>query len=93
MTSQRKQVEQVLSFTLILNLLVAVGKIVVGLMSGALAITADGVHSLTDGAGNIAGLVAIRIADRPPDDNHPYGHRKFETLSALLIGGLLLLTA
>jgi cation diffusion facilitator family transporter len=93
MTSQRKQVEQVLSFTLILNLLVAIGKIVVGMMSGALAITADGVHSLTDSAGNVAGLVAIRFAERPPDDDHPYGHRKFETLSALLIGGLLLLTA
>lgn len=93
MPSQRKQVERVLSITLILNLLVAVGKITVGLMSGALAITADGVHSLTDSAGNVVGLVAIRIADRPPDDDHPYGHRKFETLSALLIGGLLLLTA
>ena len=93
MASKRKQVEQVLSFTLLLNLLVAIGKIIVGMMSGALAITADGVHSLTDSAGNVAGLVAIRIADRPPDDDHPYGHRKFETLSALLIGGLLLLTA
>lgn len=92
MASQRKQVEQVLSITLILNLLVAIGKIAVGLMSGALAITADGVHSLTDSAGNVAGLIAIRIADRPPDDDHPYGHRKFETVSALLIGGLLLLT-
>jgi len=93
MQSKRQQVERVLGITLILNLGVAVGKIAVGLMSGALAITADGVHSLTDSAGNIAGLVAVRIADRPPDDDHPYGHSKFETLSALLIGGLLLLTA
>lgn len=93
MQSNRQQVEQVLGITLILNLIVAIGKIGVGLVSGALAITADGVHSLTDSAGNIAGLIAIRIADRPPDDDHPYGHRKFETLSALLIGGLLLLTA
>lgn len=92
MQSTRKQVEQVLGITLMLNLLVAVGKIVIGLLSGALAITADGVHSLTDSAGNVVGLIAIRIADRPPDDDHPYGHGKFETLSALLIGGLLLLT-
>jgi len=93
MQTQRQQVEHVLGITLILNLAVAIGKIAVGLMSGALAITADGVHSLTDSAGNVAGLVAVRIADRPPDDDHPYGHSKFETLSALLIGGLLLLTA
>ena len=93
MQSTRKQVEQVLGITLILNLLVAVGKILIGIASGALAITADGIHSLTDSAGNVVGLIAIRIADRPPDDDHPYGHGKFETLSALLIGGLLLLTA
>ena len=92
MVSSRKQVERVLGITLFFNLLVAIGKIIVGLISGALAITADGVHSLTDSAGNVAGLIAVRIADRPPDDDHPYGHRKFETLSALLIGGLLLLT-
>ncbi len=93
MKTQRQQVEQVLGITLVLNLIVAIGKIIVGLISGALAITADGVHSLTDSAGNVAGLVAVRLADRPPDDDHPYGHSKFETISALLIGGLLLLTA
>lgn len=93
MSAQRRQVQQVLSLTLILNLSVAISKIIIGMISGALAITADGFHSLTDSAGNIAGLIAIRFADRPPDDDHPYGHRKFETLAALLIGGLLLLTA
>lgn len=90
--SSRKQVQRVLGITLVLNLTVAIGKIIVGLGTGALAITADGFHSLTDSAGNVAGLVAIRIADRPPDEDHPYGHRKFETVAALLIGGLLLLT-
>lgn len=89
----RQQVRRVLLITLVLNLLVAVGKIVLGLASGALAITADGLHSVTDAAGNVAGLVANHYAARPPDDDHPYGHRRFETMAALLIGGLLLLTA
>lgn len=89
----QQQVQQVLLTTLGLNLLVALGKIILGLTTGALAITADGFHSLTDGAGNIAGLIGIHYAARPADDNHPYGHQRFETLAALLIGGLLLLTA
>jgi cation diffusion facilitator family transporter len=93
LTDTRQQVRQVLLTTLILNFVVAVGKIGVGLFSGALAITADGFHSLIDGLSNVAALIANRIADQPPDDDHPYGHRRFETLAALLIGGLLLVTA
>jgi cation diffusion facilitator family transporter len=76
-----------------LNFLVSMGKIIIGLATGVLAITADGFHSLIDGLANIAGLVAIRVADKPADANHPYGHRRYETLAALLIGALLLLTA
>lgn len=89
----RRQVRRVLIITLLLNLLVAIAKIILGIITGALAISADGFHSLTDGAGNIAGLVANSIAGQPADDDHPYGHRRFETLAALLIAALLLLTA
>lgn len=86
-------VQQVFLVTLLLNLGVAAGKIAIGLMSGALAITADGFHSLVDALGNVVGLVALRFAALPPDDDHPYGHRRFETLAALMIGTFLLLTA
>jgi cation diffusion facilitator family transporter len=88
-----KQVRRVLTITLILNLLVATGKIMVGLMSGALSITADGFHSLMDGASNVVAIVASTIAGRPPDDDHPYGHGRYELLAALMIGGVLLLVA
>lgn len=91
--NRNQQVRRVLLITLFLNVLVAIGKIVLGIASGSLAVLADGFHSLTDSAGNVAGLVATSIAARPPDEDHPYGHRRFETLAALLIGGLLLLTA
>lgn len=93
MSDTRREVRRVLVITLLLNLFVAAAKIILGLMTGALAIMADGFHSLTDGAGNIVGLVANIIAGRPADDNHPYGHRRFETLAALVIAALLLLTA
>ncbi len=87
------EVKKVLVQVLGLNLLVATGKIVVGLSVSSLAILADGFHSLTDAASNIVGLVGISVAARPPDEDHPYGHRKFETLSALFIGGMLALVA
>jgi cation diffusion facilitator family transporter len=89
----QQQVERVFLITLVLNLLVAVGKIFVGIGSGALSITADGFHSLTDGSSNVLALIANRIAHRPADEDHPYGHQRFETLGALAIGTLLLLTA
>jgi cation diffusion facilitator family transporter len=78
---------------LILDLGVATGKIIIGLATGALAITADGLHSIIDSSGNVVGLIATRMADRPPDDDHPYGHGRYETLAALVIGALLLVTA
>lgn len=87
----RLQVRRVLAITLALNVMVAAGKIIVGAVTGALAISADGVHSLIDGASNVMALLANRAASKPPDDQHPYGHRRFETVAAFGIGALLLL--
>lgn len=70
---------------LLLNLLVALAKLVYGAYSGAVSILSDGFHSLTDTASNVTGLVGVRVAARPPDDTHPYGHRKFETLASVAI--------
>ena len=50
---------------------------------------ADGFHSLFDGASNVIGLVGMWFASRPADDEHPYGHAKFETFAAALIGVML----
>jgi cation diffusion facilitator family transporter len=54
---------------------------------------ADGVHSMLDATSNVIGLVGNAVASQPPDAEHPYGHRRFETLASLIIGGVLLLTA
>lgn len=78
---------------LFLNVGVALAKLIVGWLTSSISMVADGFHSLTDGASNVVGLIAMSIARRPPDEDHPYGHRKFETLAALIIGGLLALTA
>ncbi len=87
-----KRVRFVLAVVLVLNLAVAVAKIVVGFATGSLAITADGFHSLLDGAANVVALVGLAVAARPPDPNHPYGHQHYETLTSLAIAGLMLIT-
>lgn len=79
-----------LGLTLLLNVLVSAGKIVVGKLSGSLSMVADGYHSLTDGLNNVVGLVVATFAYRPPDAGHPYGHRKFETAATGFIGLALL---
>jgi len=88
-----QQIQQVLRRILVLNILVAVTKLTLGFSTGAISIIADGFHSLIDGVANIIAIVAQWIAAQPPDEDHPYGHRRFETLATLIIGGLMLLVA
>ena len=84
-------VTRVLALVLLLNLGVAIAKIAFGYASGAISILSDGFHSLTDAASNVAGLVGVRAARQPPDQDHPYGHRKYETVAAAAVTVFLLL--
>ena len=78
-------VSRVLLRVFALNLAVAISKISFGYLTGAVSILSDGFHSLTDSASNVVALVGIYVARRPPDANHPYGHRKYETIAAAAI--------
>lgn len=89
---RRRQITRVLVITLLLNVLVALGKLAYGYASGTISVMADGFHSLMDGTSNVIGLVAIRFAYDPPDQEHRYGHRKAEILAALMIAVLLAIT-
>lgn len=90
--SRLREVRFVLWTVLALNLLVALAKLGYGALTGSLGMQADGFHSLFDGASNVIGLVGLWFAAGPPDVHHPYGHKKFETLAAAGIGGMLLTT-
>ena len=85
-------IQRVLFVTFLLNVLATVAKLGVGLWTGALSLVADGLDTLFDGLSNIIGLIAVRISSQPPDEEHPYGHRKFETLAALFIAAALFVT-
>lgn len=71
--------------------MVAGAKLVFGYATGAISMISDGFHSLTDSVSNVMGLTASRAAQKPPDADHPYGHRKYETLAAAGIFVMLLL--
>lgn len=92
MNEKMKQVKRVLWLVLFLNVIVSVGKIGLGLFTKSNSILADGFHSVADSTSNIIGLVGIAVAMTPVDRDHPYGHKKFETMAALGIAGLLGLT-
>jgi len=77
------EVVRVLYRVLWINLAVAIAKITLGYATGAISILSDGFHSLTDSASNVVALVGVSAARRPPDRDHPYGHRKYETMASL----------
>jgi cation diffusion facilitator family transporter len=81
-----------LSWILVANLLVAGLKLLFGYLAGSVSMLADGLHSVLDSGSNVVGLAAIRIARKGPDAEHPYGHRKFESIAALAIAGFLFAT-
>ncbi|KPK98916.1 MAG: cation transporter [Omnitrophica WOR_2 bacterium SM23_72] len=87
------RIRWILVFVLLLNWLVALAKILYGLFTRCQSMTADGFHSLSDGASNIIGIIGIHFACQPKDKEHPYGHKKYETFFSLGIAALLFLLA
>jgi len=86
-----RKIRRILMYVLILNWGVAVAKLFYGWLTRSASMTADGFHSFSDGASNLIGLFGIWAASRPVDKSHPYGHKKFETLTSVIISGLLFL--
>ncbi len=86
-----RKIRWVLIYVLLLNWGVAAAKLFYGWLTRSASMTADGFHSFSDGSSNIIGLIGIWIASRPIDETHPYGHKKYETLTSVGISILLFL--
>lgn len=84
-----RKIKKVLWIIMFANIGVAVAKIIMGTIINSSSMTADGFHSITDGSSNVIGLIGIGIAAKPIDEDHPYGHRKYETLTGLFIVAML----
>ena len=75
------------------NISMTLLKLLLGLLSGSLAVLADAMHSATDGFSSLLGLVTNGLSDPEPDRDHPYGHHKYEAVGALAIAAFILFTA
>ena len=74
---------------IICNILLCAMKLVVGTVSGSVSITADALNNLSDATSALVTLVGFRLAERPADDDHPYGHARYEYLSGLAVAALI----
>lgn len=87
------KIRKILIIVLALNWVVALAKIFYGVFTRCESMTADGFHSLSDGASNIIGLIGIHFSCQPKDSDHPYGHKKYETFFSLGIAIMLFVVA
>ena len=72
------------------NALLAAGKLLIGSLTGSVAVTADAINNLSDAAGSVVSLVSMRLAQKPVDKEHPFGHGRMEYLGALAVGVMIL---
>ena len=84
-----RQVRRVIVIEGLANVAVLALKLVVGVSTGSLAVFGDALHSLSDVANNAVAWFVVGISSQPPDRDHPYGHRKFETLAVFVLATLL----
>ena len=91
--SRDSKVQRILLIEGSVNLLVFVAKLIVGLTTGSLAILGDAIHSMTDVINNVIAWSVVRLSHAPADREHPYGHRKFETLAVFFLASLLVVLA
>jgi len=75
---------------IIANGLLFLGKLLLGVLSGSVSVTADALNNLSDAASSLVTLWGFRLAGRPADEDHPYGHARYEYLSGLLVAALIL---
>lgn len=84
--------EKIAAISMLANVILAGGKIVVGLISHSVAVLAEGIHSFMDIFSSAIGYLGIKISKKPADQKHPYGHYKFEVLAGAIITLILLAT-
>lgn len=78
---------------IVLNTLLAGGKIAVGALSGAISVLADGLNNLTDCGSNVVSVIGFKMSEKPADKEHPFGHRRAESVASLLIAVIILVVA
>lgn len=84
-----RQGKRIAYLNAVMNVILALGKGLIGVVGHSDALIADAVHSAADLIGSFAVIVGLRIAEKPPDEDHPYGHGKAELIAAIIVAGFL----
>ncbi len=74
---------------IVCNALLFAGKAIVGTVSGSVSITADAMNNLSDASSSLVTIIGFKLAERPADEDHPYGHARFEYLSGLAVAAMI----
>ncbi len=90
---RQQKIKRVLIITLLLNVLVALIKVIIGSLFDYTSLLSSGIESFFDGSSNILGLITMYYASKPADQQHNYGHHKYETLGSLVIAFLLIFSS
>ncbi len=84
--NRERQIYRVTWIGFFVNILLSIGKLIAGIVGRSGAMIADGVHSVSDFATDLVVLIFVKVSAMPKDENHDYGHGKFETLATIIIG-------
>ncbi|MGM0502302.1 MAG: cation diffusion facilitator family transporter, partial [Bacillota bacterium] len=92
MSERYKMGKKVSVISLLVNILLAIVKVIVGFSFASKALVADGFHSVSDVFSTVIILMSIKISKTPPDKDHPYGHGKAESIATKILGLILIAT-
>lgn len=87
---EAREVKHVTLVGLVINILLGVAKIAAGVLGRSGAMVADGIHSFSDLASDVVVIVMVGVSRHKPDDTHPFGHGKYETMSTVLLAIILI---
>lgn len=90
--NREKQIVQVSVLGIITNLILAVIKIIIGSISGSIAIISDAVNNLTDSLSSVITIIGTKLAQKRPDKKHPFGFGRIEYLTSMIIGIIIIVT-
>ncbi|MBR0088911.1 MAG: cation diffusion facilitator family transporter, partial [Clostridia bacterium] len=76
---------------IICNVLLFIGKLLAGIVSGSVAVIADAVNNLSDASSSVVSLIGFRLAKKPADEGHPYGHGRYEYIAGLVVSLLIII--
>jgi len=91
--AELQKVRGILITVFVINVILSVLKLVLGFFTNTLSLIAEGFHSMLDSSANVVAILGLRVSMKPPDEGHPYGHRKFEAISAIAISFFMFLAS